>query len=110
MGAYATDYVEKTWPLSYRGDRRVPYPSEGALAIARPAGGYLWDRAAEKGLTYRSYGEFVANGRTPSDPGTSRVQALQGHFDPRYRSFDMEYPDQKRADRFLEELAGFERS
>ena len=24
MGAYATDYVERTWPLSYRGDRRVP--------------------------------------------------------------------------------------
>ncbi len=29
MGAYATDYVEKTWPLMYRGNRRVPYPSEG---------------------------------------------------------------------------------
>ena len=37
MGAYATDFVERTWPLSYRGDRRVPYPSEGALSVARPA-------------------------------------------------------------------------
>jgi YVTN family beta-propeller protein len=108
MGAYASDYVERTWPLSYRGDRRVPYPAEGALAIARPAGGYLWDRAAEKGLSYRSYGEFIANGPTPDDPATSRVKTLQGHFDPKFRSFDLDYPDQKRADRFLEELAGFE--
>ena len=31
MGAYATDFVERIWPLGYRGDRRVPYPSEGAF-------------------------------------------------------------------------------
>ncbi len=83
MGAYATDFVERTWPLSYRGDRRVPYPSEGALAIARPAGGYLWDRAAAKGLTYRSYGEFIENAKSRGDPSTTKVDALQGHFDPR---------------------------
>jgi DNA-binding beta-propeller fold protein YncE len=110
MGAYASDYVERTWPLSYRGNRRVPYPSEGALEIARPAGGYLWDKAAEKGVSYRSYGEFIRNGPTPDDPATTGVKALQGHFDPKFRSFDMDYPDVKRAERFLEELAGFERA
>ena len=82
MGAYASDFVEKTWPLSYRGDRRVPYPSEGALAIARPANGYLWDRAAAKGLSYRSYGEFIKNGATPDDPSTTGVEALQGPLRP----------------------------
>jgi DNA-binding beta-propeller fold protein YncE len=110
MGAYATDYVEKTWPLSYRGDRRVPYPSEGALAIARPANGYIWDRAAARGLSYRSYGEFIRNGATPNDPSTTGVETLKGHFDPRFRGYDLSYPDAKRADRFLEELAGFEKS
>lgn len=110
MGAYATDFVEKTWPLSYRGDRRVPYPAEGHLQIARPAGGYLWDRAAEKGVSYRSYGEFIENGPTPDDPSTTKVKALIGHFDPRFRGYDLNYPDVKRADRFLEELAGFEKS
>jgi DNA-binding beta-propeller fold protein YncE len=109
MGAYASDYVEKTWPLSYRGNRRVPYPSEGEFAIARPAGGYLWDRAAERGVSYRSYGEFVQNAENPGDPAVTKVAALQGHFDPKYRSFDMDYPDAKRADRFLEELARFEK-
>ena len=112
MGAYATDFVERIWPLGYRGDRRVPYPSEGALdEVARPAGGYLWDKAAEKGVSYRSYGEFVANGTTPADPGNGLGQ---GHSRatsiPMFRSFDMDYPDVKRTDRFLQELAGFEKA
>jgi DNA-binding beta-propeller fold protein YncE len=109
MGAYATDFVERTWPLSYRGDRRVPYPAEGAnYAMAKPAGGYLWDRAAAKGVSYRSYGEFIENGATPDAPAHTVVPALQGHFDPKFHGYDLDYPDQKRADRFLEELAEFE--
>ena len=108
MGAYASDFVERTWPLGYRGDKRVPYAGEGGFAIAKPAGGYLWDRAKAKGLTYRSYGEWVTNGKTADDPGTTAEPALKDHFDPKFRSFDMDYPDQKRADRFLVELAEFE--
>jgi DNA-binding beta-propeller fold protein YncE len=110
MGAYASDFVERTWPLNYRGDRRVPYPAEGALALARPANGYIWDRAAAKGISYRSYGEFIKNGATPDDPSSTTVPNLVGHFDPKFRGYDLGYPDVKRADRFLEELAGFEKS
>jgi len=110
MGAYASDFVERTWPLSYRGDRRVPYPSEGALAIARPANGYIWDRAAARGLSYRSYGEFIKNGATVDEPSTTSIETLKGHFDPKFRGYDLNYPDVKRADRFLEELAGFEKT
>jgi DNA-binding beta-propeller fold protein YncE len=113
MGAYATDYVERTWPLGYRGEKKAPYPAEGnkeVYSIARPAGGYLWDRAAARGISYRSYGEFVKNGPTPDSPCTTVVHALEGHFDPHFRTFDMDYSDLKRADRFLEELAGFEQS
>ncbi|MFM7593964.1 MAG: alkaline phosphatase family protein, partial [Isosphaeraceae bacterium] len=108
MGAYATDFVERLWPISYRGDRRIPYPAEAKFPIATPAGGYLWDRAAAKGVSYRSYGEFVENGPTPADPATTKYPALKGHFDPKYRSYDLSYSDVKRADRFLEELAEFE--
>jgi YVTN family beta-propeller protein len=111
MGAYATDFVERIWPLGYRGDRRVPYPAEGALdEIAKPAGGYLWDKAAAKGVSYRSYGEFIANGRTAAEPGKASVKTLEGHFDPMFRGFDMDYQDIKRTDRFLQELAGFEQT
>ncbi|HEX3134908.1 MAG TPA: alkaline phosphatase family protein, partial [Planctomycetota bacterium] len=53
-------------------------------------------------------GEFVENGKGPNDPCTTRVKALDGHFDPHFRSFDLEYPDAKRADEYLLELTRFE--
>ncbi|MGE3410246.1 MAG: alkaline phosphatase family protein [Pirellulales bacterium] len=110
MAAYATDFVEKTWPLVYRGGKgKLVYPSEGTFDIATPAGGYLWDRAAEAGVSYRSYGEFIENGRTPDDPAFSEVEALKGHFDPQFRGYDLDYLDVKRADRFIEELQRFEK-
>ena len=111
MGAYATDFVEKFWPLSYGHNKlgKYPYPAEGNLLIAAPAGGYLWDRAREAGVTYRSYGEWVSNGKTARDPGKARVKALEGHIDPWFRGFDMDYPDVKRAERFIDELKRFER-
>ena len=109
MGAYATDFVEKIWPLSYGHDRRekFPYPAEGNFTLATPAGGYLWDRAKEAGVSYRSYGEWVANGKA-GQPGTAKAKALIGHIDPWYRSFEMAYPDVKRAGRFISELQRFE--
>jgi DNA-binding beta-propeller fold protein YncE len=110
MGAYATDFVEKTWPLQYGHNKRgkYVYPAEGVFPMATPAGGYLWDRAAEAGVSYRSYGEFVANGKTEDAPTVPRVEALRGHTDLLYRGFDLDYLDAKRADRFLHELKGFE--
>ncbi|QDT73258.1 Phosphoesterase family protein [Lacipirellula limnantheis] len=112
MAAYATDFVEKTWPLNYRkGGRGIfRYPSEGALPIAFSAGGYIWDRCKEREVTYRSYGEFVANAEKAGDPGTVSMPALEGHFDPLYRSFDMEYSDVDRAKRFITELRQFEQA
>jgi DNA-binding beta-propeller fold protein YncE len=117
MGAYATDFVEKLWPLSYRGRPLASsvknlntYPSEGHLdSIARPAGGYLWDRCAEAGVSYRSYGEWVEEGKKVGEPATPRVKALEGHIDPMFRGWDLNYPDVKRAERFIEELHRFER-
>lgn len=116
MGAYATDFVEKLWPLSYRGSPRKTfgYPAEGLLdPAARPAGGYLWDRAKEAGVSYRSYGEWIDNGAKNPDgtfqPGRARVPALEGHFDPWFRGYDLEYPDVKRAERFISELRRFEK-
>jgi DNA-binding beta-propeller fold protein YncE len=113
MGAYCTDFVKKVWPLSYRGSplkKLSIYPSEGIFdAVARPAGGYIWDRCAEAGVSYRSYGEWIENGTTLMDPGKARVKALEGHFDPWFRGYDLNYPDVKRAERFIEELRRFEK-
>ena len=44
MGAYATDFVEKVWPLSYRGSplkKLSALPVRGRLRRDRPAGGRL---------------------------------------------------------------------
>jgi Phosphoesterase family/Lactonase, 7-bladed beta-propeller len=113
MGAYCTDFVRRVWPLSYRGSptkKLSIYPAEGHFDdIARPAGGYIWDRCAEAKVSYRSYGEWVDNGKTPKDPGKARVKALEGHFDPWFHGYDLDYPDVKRAERFIEELNRFEK-
>jgi hypothetical protein len=109
MGAYASDFVEKTWPLNYgHKDHKIDYPSEGAFRIATPAGGYLWDQAAKMGVSYRSYGEFVTNGRKPGDVSIPRLPVLKDHIDPLYRGFDLTYPDIKRTERFISELARYE--
>jgi hypothetical protein len=112
MAAYATDFIEKTWPLYYRRVlKKIHFPGERPFAReALPAGGYLWDRCAEQGVTYRSYGEWVENGKTASDPPQVKAKALEGHVDLQYRAFDLDYTDQKRADRLIEELSRFERA
>ena len=113
MGAYATDFVEKIWPLSYRGGKIFGYPSEGAKdLIERPSGGYLWDKCIEAKVSYRTYGEWVNNGKMKPD-GTFEdckpaVKALEGKIDPQFRAYDLDYTDVKRAERFTSELKRFE--
>ncbi|HYV39183.1 MAG TPA: alkaline phosphatase family protein, partial [Gemmataceae bacterium] len=111
MGAFCTDFVKKAWPLNYRGGKKVPFPAEGTHdEIARPAGGYLWDRCAEAGVSYRSYGEWVDNGKTLKEPAKARVKALEGHIDPWYRGWDLDYSDIDRAEQFIKELHEFEKT
>ena len=38
---------------------------------------------------------------------TASQEELRGHFDPLYPDFEIDYPDQLRADEFLNEFAGF---
>ena len=101
MAAYSTDFVEKVWPLTYRGSplkKLTAYPSEGAFdVIARPAGGYIWDRCAEAKVSFRSYGEWIDNAKKLGEPSKARVKALEGKFDPFYRGYDLDYPDVKRS-------------
>jgi YVTN family beta-propeller protein len=110
--AYCTDFVERIWPLTYRGSPKKKlsfYPSEGEKEhLARPAGGYIWERCREAGVSYYSLGEFIETGKTLKDPGRARVKSLEGHFDPWYRGWDLDYPDVKRAERFIELLRAWE--
>lgn len=84
--AYATDFNEKYWPVTYGGHSRVT-PS----AANTPGSGYLWDQCARKGLTYRSYGEFAArvserpHGGPRTGPGRPHGAGVQEAWHARYR-------------------------
>jgi DNA-binding beta-propeller fold protein YncE len=69
--AIGTDYLEKTWPISYRGSQRT-YDFEGVVAegypllqkipdVNEPASGYLWGNLASHDKTYYHFGEFIAS-------------------------------------------------
>jgi len=112
MGAYATDFVEKVWPVSYRGGKIYGYPSEGQKDLIAGTGKYLWDACADAKVNYRAYGEWISNGKKNAD-GTFEdskptVKSLEGKFDPKFRGYDLDYPDVKRAERFISELKRFE--
>ena len=113
MAGYATDFVEKTWPLNYghNAGRKYDYPSEGRYPIAYPANGYLWNRAAEAGVSYRTYGEFTNSGDgTPAKPALASLPVLRGHVDELYPSWDISIPDVRRAARFAAALKDYERA
>ena len=87
MGAYATDYLEKTWPTSY-GGRGGEYDGEGLRPIANNKA-YFWDQCKQKNVSYRSYGEFT-------DAKTTGVAVLKGHFSTTFTGWDLAVKDTTR--------------
>ncbi|MBN9379395.1 MAG: beta-propeller fold lactonase family protein [Chitinophagaceae bacterium] len=85
MGAYATDYLEKTWP-TYYGGRGGSYDSEGNREIANNKGGFIWDHCKRAGISYRTYGEFA-------DDYKPNIQTLKGHYCPYYTGWDLKVRD-----------------
>lgn len=85
MAAYATDYTNKTWPTQYSG-RGGTYDYQGSRRIAYPKEGYIWDHCKKTGISYRSYGEFVDDGRA-DDP------VLTGHACIDYPGWDLSIQD-----------------
>ncbi len=106
--AYATDYVEKTWPPNY-GGRGGRYDFEGDEPTARPSSGYLWTAAAKRGLSYRTYGEWVETHDSVGMPGTPKDKDLMENFSPTYRGWDLSYSDLDRAKAWEEEFDRFEK-
>ncbi len=75
--AITSDYTEKTWQQSYRGDERVydfegvvenGYPLlEGISDVNEPGSSYLWTDLARNGKTLYHFGEFIST-KFCSDP------------------------------------------
>jgi DNA-binding beta-propeller fold protein YncE len=68
--AIGSDYLEKTWQQSYRGEQRF-YDFEGVVAagypllqkipdVNEPQSGYLWGDLAAHRKTYYHFGEFIS--------------------------------------------------
>ncbi|GAB4143651.1 MAG: alkaline phosphatase family protein [Planctomycetota bacterium] len=131
--AFATDYMEKSFagfPRSYPDG--MGEDEKDALAYA--PSGFLWDAAIERGLSIRNFGEFCKPTVSYADParrghpsfaecleawrsggGTVRfscepvIESLIPCSVPDTVGWDMDVPDQYRADLFLRELAACER-
>jgi hypothetical protein len=97
--AYVTDFGERLIPSAYS-DRRDGIDGE---EINEPEEGFLWTLARRKGVSFRDYGEMV-NG-PQGWPVTQRE--LGPDVCPTYPAFQLDIPDQKRADAWIEELGKF---
>ena len=94
-GAYATDYLEKTWPTSY-GGRGGGYDAEGARAVANNKE-FIWDLCKKHNVSYRSYGEFIYNEKP-------NIPALKEHFCTRYTSWDLSVRDTTRFNQWKQDF------
>ena len=97
MGAYATDYLEKTWPTAY-GGRGGDYDAEGNRAVANNKGGFIWDDCQRAGVSYRSYGEFGKGGAPDKKDGVPNplIKALVGHYCQSFTGWDLSVWDTTR--------------
>ena len=119
--AFVTDYAEKTIPSNYSGRGRS-YDYQGLNRgkipdddVSEPASGYLWNLADRAGITYRDYGEFVdemdeAPGANTRVSTTATKAALIGHTNTAYSGWNLDIPDQARADVWLTEFQEFVRA
>lgn len=94
--AYSTDFVEKTWPTGY-GGRGGNYDSEGTRKIGDPKDGYIWDYCNRSGISYRTYGEFV-------DDGKPNIKSLEGHYCANSPGFDLSVTDIRRTEIWAHDL------
>jgi YVTN family beta-propeller protein len=101
--AYATDFNEKMWPARYGGH------SQNSISNAYRPKLNLWDLAARKGLTYRSYGEYATRAsdgtRMDAVPG---VGGLLGHIAPGFKMPGMRDTDNVRE--FIREFDEYEKN
>ncbi|MBC8156092.1 MAG: beta-propeller fold lactonase family protein [Bacteroidetes bacterium] len=80
MGAYANDYLEKTWPSGYSRRGGVT-DGLGRREIANNKDGFIWDFCKRAGVSYRSYGVFV-------DTNKGNIPALdKDHICPYFATY-----------------------
>ncbi|WP_079102368.1 bifunctional YncE family protein/alkaline phosphatase family protein [Streptomyces sp. TP-A0356] len=94
VAANSNPYAEQGWPANYSG-RNHSYPSENndpAIAPNKdPEHAYIWQRLADKGISFRNYGFYGyadATGKTVADDSV-----LNARTDHAFGPFNMACPD-----------------
>lgn len=90
--AYATDYVEKLWPVNY-GRRGGTYDFEGGVPAAVPSSGYIWNNVLSHGKTFRNYGEFMNFNLKLKGPFYPRDSLLAPYTCTAFPGFNLAFPD-----------------
>jgi hypothetical protein len=114
MSAISNDFIQKLWPNSYAGRRRIN-DYAGVEIASRPPAGYLWNQAAGAGISFRNYGNWVTNNPKAAPFGEDQITGvrdpvLRNTTNFKFRGFDTDYLDTDRVKFFLEDLKGFEAS
>jgi YVTN family beta-propeller protein len=104
--AIANDYVERFWPPEY-GGRRDLYDYQNGAGPNVPHNGFIWDAAKRAGITYRDYGEDINEPDKGKLPGWTDHPSLQGHYDPNYVGWDLDYSDFDREAEWAKEFKAF---
>jgi YVTN family beta-propeller protein len=111
MAAIAPDYTQRLWPSQYA-RRRATYDFEGGEPANSPPAGYLWTNALQAGVSVRNYGEWSVPVKSADGDVDTKVNdpVLEKVSDKDYAPYDLDYADRDRADEFINELQGFEKS
>ncbi|MDO8993908.1 MAG: beta-propeller fold lactonase family protein, partial [Daejeonella sp.] len=97
LGAYATDFLEKTWPTSY-GRRGGQNDGLGRRTVANNKDGFIWDMCKRHGVSFRTYGVFADKdkGNIPVLDEAHVCSSFTGYYDQTVK--DIERFEQWKAD------------
>lgn len=111
----------KTWPMEYAGRRYPPLEGPNMFSIVpntpegirQAPGGFIWDKAAEAGVSFYNYGFSAVNLPHPPETGIQiedvRDPVLKPHTNYYFRQHDRSFSDVKRIQVFLSDLVAWEK-
>ncbi len=101
--AYASDYVEKNWPVYY-GGRGGGYYFEGGYPLAAPSSGYIWNNVIDHGKSFRDYGEFVEDVKGEKGKYEARDDDIKKYVCKTYPGWNLEISDVVRYEKWKEDF------
>ena len=106
--AYATDYTEKAWVMSYSDRGQL----DADTRLSSSPAGFIWNDAARHGKPYRIYGEYMQYSYDHDDaPDMILKNAEKFHFSQQFENVHKaKGRDPQKAQVFIKELRAAERT